>query len=198
VPRDFETFSSAIFFELIIVSNYNPNIAMSDELDADILFINKLTESSNNILIRLVGVTDVLLLEQLRDDYQNSVSYIAAKEAEYYKKLLVTIKERFIKNYKGHFLPIDNIISHLDKTYNTQLTDDIKKYRLREPKDIHDRRNLLLIANTLNVTFVVKDLEGYILDTIGKHKMQYEITVDLMKRFSSDDYSLANAVCLRE
>lgn len=129
--------------------------------------LNILCEKKNELIIRIAGVTDEILMEQLREEYQMLDEKIQRAEQAAWNELFVAMCDDIREFYACQFKPESNIIQALEITNNVKLEDICQRSRIRAPKSMLDRRQLCILADALKKKIVVRDIEGYTLDTIG-------------------------------
>jgi hypothetical protein len=141
-------------------------LTCKQELDA-------ITEKHNTLLCRISGVTDLVLQEQLSEEYviiEEKLSVAQAKfnEAE---RLLV---ESLLSDWYGDYLEFyrnqfvnEEPIKCIEKTNNVSILDTAIKMRLRVPTSMKNKRELHLIATTLKKKIKIFSYDGIEIDCIG-------------------------------
>jgi hypothetical protein len=163
--------------------------------------LSKLEKELENLLLRIVGVTDYILLEQLQQDcidIENTilVTKASCKELEQVIALKISedIKNSHIEFYSKQF-KISDPITCLEKTNNITLRDFIKNKRLRLPENITQKRELCIIANDLNKKIVLLDYEGNIIDYIGKGIDEIKLYCKCFLRFNQEPADTIYLLC---
>jgi phosphoribulokinase len=131
----------------------------------------------NNLLMRIVGVTDSVLKEQLVYDYESISNRLAVQqailtsaEADYLNSIVSNWYTDYMNFYRKQFVPADLIycIEKTNKLPIGSLAVAISKQRLRMPTDLNCKRELCMLANTLNKKIKVLGIDGEVIDEIGR------------------------------
>ena len=128
---------------------------------------DSLQEKHNELLIRLVSVSDVVLRESLQDEYDD----LSVKMAEV-KDVRDKAFTNFAKELANELLNDLELLylSGKKKTDLQSLTKTLKiAPRLKIPASVKNRRELCFIANELKLSICLVDYEGIVYDIIGKH-----------------------------
>jgi hypothetical protein len=150
---------------------YDPNPYARDVAES-IENYKKVLEMHNNILIRIVGVTDDVLREQLQEEY-----------GQYHERLElagIAVKVNYIKYIK--VLSLDWLeelrAMYLTGTKLVDLTEALQsngidivavcsRMRFRLINSINQRRELTMFLNNLDLQINIVDLESISIDHIG-------------------------------
>ena len=143
-----------------------------------------ITTKHNDLLCRISGVTDTILQEQLSEEYiilDEQVSVVQAKFNEAEKLLIdVLISDwyaEYLEFYRNQFTT-DELITCIEKTNNIKLSDELKRLRIRIPKSIDSKRELYIIASSLNKKISILSYDGYEIDYIGTKDVYLNLYVD--------------------
>lgn len=173
------------------------SIMEKTEYDIAIHNLRSLKNEHERLLTRIVGVTDVILSEQLQEecvDLEANISIAETKICDIEKKDLCSlfdeIKNEHIQFYKTQWILADPILC-LEKTNNIQLFDVLKKHRLRIPSNMNQRRELCLIANELDYRITLLDYEGFQIDHIGKGTFNLYLHCNCFHRFDQTEFDSA-------
>lgn len=150
----------------------------------------KLEKEHENLLLRIVGVTDSLLRDQLRQDFidvENNIKELNL-EINNIKQIVMIeiaedIKQDHLLFYNNQFVN-DDPITCIEKTNNICLREIIIKKRMRIPPDITYRREVCLIANEINKKIVLLDYESNVIDYIGKGDGEIKLYCSCFLRFN--------------
>lgn len=188
-------------------NNSSGDVDMDQHVQSDINYkilceqLYKLEREHENLLLRIVGVTDYILLEQLQQDCINIenailVTKASCKELEQVMllKILEDIKNSHMQFYSKQF-KISDPITCLEKTNNITLRDFIKNKRLRLPENIKQKRELCIIANELNKKIVLLDYESSIIDYIGKGIEEIKLYCKCFSRFNQEPEDTMYLLC---
>jgi hypothetical protein len=166
----------------LLITNMSAN---QDQLRSRLI---KQYEEHNKLIVRISAVTDDILLEQLREEYQMMESYIMENEKEYLHALFKSMTNIHKKNYSSQFIEESDIIDVLAITNEKiNLYQIIDKHRMRRPKTIKDRRLLLQLTQILKCNIIIKDLESYIIDILGKNEPSDKDLIVYINHFSRFD-----------
>ncbi len=175
----------------------NENNLTNEEKEYEMLnrrLIN-LKNEHENLLIRIVGVSDELLRDQLQTDcmmLEDAISLLLTniKDAEYNIMcgIIYAIKIDHISFYQQQFIESDPITC-VEKTNNINIISEIKKRRMRIPTSLSQKRELCIIANEMNIKIILVDYEGFYLDYIGKGTSMIKLICNCFKRFKQDPTS---------
>jgi hypothetical protein len=171
---------------------------LTEVLAQERIKLAKLNEDHNNLLMRIVGVTDDVLREQLGEEYviisdklNTQQALVTSTEAEYIAMLTLEWWSEYIDFYQRQGKQ-DSLLRCIEKTNhleNSSLVEELKMYRLREPTSLKHKRELCIVANTLNKKIKVMGLgDTDEIDTIGKGDDEWLLYTD---RFGSTVYPMA-------
>lgn len=124
--------------------------------------LKKLYEKHEVLLSRIVGVSDQLLSEQLREEYHLLENEIKRMEKSALDDIFIEMKTDLINYYKEQ------------KKSTSKLTDIIsvpERYRL--PKNLNDRRSFVILADILHKNIRFVDLENITIDCIDKNYKEW-------------------------
>lgn len=171
---------------------------MNDNKTNNQIVLDRLYEEQNNLLSRIAGVSDLVLKEQLMEEFQILESKIKHEEEEALNDLMLDVYAEHLNVYENKFVKEQDFTKCLFNT-NNSLENELKNHRVRLPKSLNDRRGLLTIANCLNKLVRVIDLEGVVLDKIGKinskvNGKKYNQFIDVYVNFFNrwGDYDLVD------
>jgi len=153
---------------------------------------NKLNQKFNDLIYRIVGVTDIVLKEQLQEEYKEIEKKIKDIETDIIAEKCNMMIMEYKIFYQQQYVIADNALVALEKTNKKNGLDQLfQKYRLRNP--ITFKWQLLMhIASALQITIVVKDYENRTLDYISDTHQSSDIKlcdqlllyIDIYARFS--------------
>lgn len=172
------------------------NVVPSTPLAEQHAILNKLNEQHANLLCRLVGVSDDVLREQLREEYlavENQIAETTAIIDSLDKQSIAELSKNIFDDmrdfYVHQFKPTESIIEAIDITNQIDLHAIAQQYRIRLPTGITDRRTLCLLTNILNRQIRLVDYEGILIDTIGKEYPNEPLIIYIMCFSKYDDLS---------
>lgn len=145
---------------------------------------NKLNDKFDQLLIRIVSVSDDELLNQLRAEYNDVEEQLKIARANCTTAVIADMAQAHIDNYSR--APCELIKSLTYSKTKKQITVN-KKLRLRIPKSLADRRLLIILCQALKYTIYIHDLEGYVVDVIGNGDTSVSTYIDLLTRFTEYD-----------
>lgn len=152
---------------------------MTDRINSLLQTKNKLEQVSNELLIRIAGVTDEVLMEQLREEYQLREKHIHNIEDELDQLIIDYWWNQHIDYYNRTFISVDNVYQAF--TGVNKISEDFKttlnKARMKFPDNLGDRRKWLLLANLLKSYIVIAGYDGVIVDEIGTGDTRYIIYI---------------------
>jgi hypothetical protein len=126
--------------------------------------LETLYKKQTELLMRISGLTDCVLIEQVQEEYLMLENKIAIAEEVEIKKKIQIIYEDLLKFYHDQYTESD-IITALEKTNKLDLHAIMSKHRIRP--QIKSRKDLCTISNTIKKKIIVCDLENRIVDEIG-------------------------------
>lgn len=127
----------------------------------------RLENKQSELITRIAGLTDEILLEQCQEEYNMNENEIKNLEKEIYKCKFDKMIDDHIAFYTFQYKREKSIITALEKTNNIDIRSLIRNKRLREPKDLSNRRELCMLATELKKNIVITDMENINIDTIG-------------------------------
>lgn len=154
-----------------------------------IVKMEKLTEEYNQLLIKLVSVTDIVLKEQLKEEHDILEKSLVDAIAECTHAKLLDLVDEHTAKYKSMVMDASLLDSLVYSDTKKKVVIDTGNMRLRMPESLLDRRILCVLCDALSYTIHIHDLEGYVVDTIGKGSIDLSIYIDLLTRF--DEYDSA-------
>lgn len=149
--------------------------------------IDKLQSEHDELMIRIAGLSDDVLKEQARENYQILCDKLATQNSLYSRYLMEKIAREHKEQYHNKFTQINDFINAFTITNNLSTTILIDN-RLRAPRNIMDRRSMLIISQVLNCQIIIKDLESEIIDEIGdeSNTKKYTLYVWLFDRYDEE------------
>lgn len=145
--------------------------------------LNKLYAEKDALIVRIAGITDSVLQEQCREEYQELDEKIAKVEDLYMREMFKLMASDHYNFYNSQFSKVDNLLDAIDKTNGTNLREIIKQKRLRTPINLNDRRLLALLANEIKKKIVIFDMENITLDEIGIFDETLRLYVPIISRW---------------
>lgn len=124
----------------------------------------------NDVAQRLVSVTDDILKEQLSDEYNILMDEFQMVKSDEKKQKIQNRNELKFNKLKKEYAYFDNTMDAFS-VLNTDIESQIKQYRLPTNIDINDRRRLKILADALNITIHIRELNGVLINTIGIIKL---------------------------
>lgn len=128
----------------------------------------------NNVMVRMVTVSDDVLRETLHDEYEMLEVQLIEMEKEIVMfrrieivSLITEMKKEMEEFYTSMFVDSD-IIDALSATNRIDICKMLIDKRLRRPKTLNDRRELHIMCEMLGYRIILKDYECKIIDTIGR------------------------------
>ena len=135
---------------------------------------NNKVQEQNNLLIKIVSVTDYIVKQQLQEEYagiseelDNIEVYKKELEPKYIKYISDALLDDFTKFYSRNFKEISLIEAFA--TYNINLVDLEKKYKLRPIRNLNQKRELCLLMNDIKRQIKIVDYCNTTIDIIGKY-----------------------------
>jgi hypothetical protein len=131
-------------------------------------------KSHNDILVKSISVSDVVLKEQLYEGYlieKEKLDLADAKLAEfesiYLKYLTSEWLADLIKFYADQYIECE-LRDCLLQDYNLDIDNLAKKYRMRPIKSLEQKRELCLLLNHIGKQIHIIDYAGNHVETIGR------------------------------
>lgn len=137
--------------------------------------LNDLIAEHNTLICRISGVSDVVLKEQLSEEYimlDDKISVAQARFNEAEKLLTDSLISDWygdhLEFYRGQFVK-SSLVDCIEKINNTNISNAIKKLCIRVPTSIAATREMHFLANTLNITIKILNIDGTFLSCIGTY-----------------------------
>lgn len=126
---------------------------------------SKLEDKLNRILVDIVSVTDEIRREQLQD--------------EYFEVEAQLLEEKESANRKGYMSRYRkcSLVEALDSTNGIDTSEICNKYKLRPLTSLENTRTLAPFLSCMDARLVIRDMEGVIVDTIGRGTVVYSVYV---------------------
>lgn len=162
----------------------------NSNLERALRLVKELNEKYNQILVRLVCVSDAVLQEQLKSEHDDVYAKLTIAETQCTHANLLDMVEAHLDSYKSFGSPctlVDAFVfrDRKKKVFAKQTqTQTRMRMRLRIPNKLTDRRRLSILCDALNYTMYIHDLEGYVVDSIGKGTIAVSVYIDLLSRFT--------------
>lgn len=129
------------------------------------------TENRNDLLVRIISVTDDILRDQLREEYLACETELAElgrlienKSIAYTNHMAKFVLEEMIQFYENQFIACE--LSEIFSLHN--LSDEFKRLRMRPICNLSQRRELCLFLNEIKRQIVLCDYENIPFEKIGK------------------------------
>jgi hypothetical protein len=186
----------------------SPKLVKSTKTDTDdyekaLCHIQQLNENYNNILVRIVSVSDNVVREQLKEEHDMIHDMIQHADNELTQIRFKYMAYEHKKQYLCLITPTDFANSLYDIYNNVVDIGKMSKInRVRQPCSLNDRRKLIIFCRVLNAVILVKDIEGIVIDYIGDIKKMnisnnnpvvYVVYVNFFSLFS--DYDRYSTTC---
>jgi hypothetical protein len=144
------------------------------------------------LIIRISSLSDKVLLEQAREEYESISLQLQECNTQY---TTVRNREIFLQTvlfYKKQFVVEPYLLSAMQCDVDTMqriLTCGVR------PTCTFNRRYLFNVAHAIDIQFIIKDLESFTLDIIGKKSSdQVVIHMGIFSRICPCDYSLVENI----
>jgi hypothetical protein len=122
---------------------------------------SKLEDRLNRILVDIVSVTDEVRREQLQDEYfEVEAQLLEEKECNYKKRYKTT-----------------SLTEALNITNGIDVGEICNKYKLRPLTTLENTRTLVPFLSAIDGALVIRDIDGIVVDTIGRGKVVYNICI---------------------
>ena len=135
--------------------------------------LERVNETHNNLICRISGITDIVLQEQLSEEYLMIEEQLSVAQAKFNEAERLLIESLFsdwygdyLEFYRNQFVN-EEPIKCIEKTNNVSILDLATKMRLRIPTSMKNRRELHLIATTLKKKIKILSCDGLEIDNIG-------------------------------
>ncbi len=132
---------------------------LSSVLENNINLFDKLNEDLNTIIVRISSLTDYVLLEQAKEEYElinNKIHNLNYK---------IIICKIILDNYQSSIYIKCNIEYYIG-------IDQINKKRLKNVDNINNRRNIKIISDAIEKLIIVKNIKNNITDVIGYNNVK--------------------------
>lgn len=149
-----------------------------EEINSKLDFLDRsiktLSIKHEQVLTRIVGVTDDTLLSSLQEDcklIENEMNIVVAKRKEQEEKWLVLFAREWFAEFK-QFYENRHFECSLDEALllqNFDIKKECIKLRMREISSLSQKRELCILMNALNKQIKIIDFECAIIDYIGKN-----------------------------
>jgi hypothetical protein len=135
---------------------------------------SKLENKLNRILVDIVSVTDDVRRQQLQEEYfEVETQLLEEKE--------LTCLDFYRRRYR-----VTSLTEALDYTNGINVSEICKKYKLRPLTTLENTRTLAAFLSAVEATLVIKDMEGVLVDTIGRGTIVYNICIFCLSRNKLD------------
>jgi hypothetical protein len=135
---------------------------------------SKLEDRLNRILVDIVSVTDEVRREQLQDEYFEV-------EAQLLEEKETTSLDNYRRSYKT-----TSLTEALEVTNGIDVSGMCNKYKLRPLTSLENTRSLVAFLSAVDATLVIRDIEGVVVDTIGRGSREYSITIFCISKTKLD------------
>ena len=148
--------------------------------------LKKMQNEHDNIIMRIVGVSDETLKEQLGIDYVNLANKMNLTEAILNNARSEFLAAKLNQEHDSYYINMFNDadpITCLEKTNEINIREILQKKKIREPKSIEQKRELCFIANDLNSKIILIDHESNFIDYIGKGERELKLYCRCFKKY---------------
>lgn len=135
---------------------------------------SKLEDKLNRILVDIVSVTDEVRREQLQDEYFEV-------EAQLIEERESTSLDNYKKRYKT-----TSLTEALNTTNGIDVGEMCNKYKLRPLTTLENTRALVPFLSAVDGTLVIRDMDGIVVDRIGRGSREYNICIFCLSRNKLD------------
>ncbi len=135
---------------------------------------SKLENKLNKILVDIVSVTDDVRREQLQEEYFEL-------EAQLLEEKELTSLDFYRRRYR-----VTSLIEAISSSNGINVSEMCYKYKLRPLTSLENTRTLTPFLSAMDATLVIKDMEGVLVDTIGRGKVVYNISIFCLSRNKLD------------
>lgn len=163
-------------------------------MDSLINQIKTTEELFTQTLIRSISVTDDVLREQLIEENNNLQIKLNQLNELYMHNFFKEIKNSVMEYYKPFYEIKEFKYTLYDQNKKIVNVDNLaKKYRIRIPSSLNDRRLLLIFCQTLNCVIIIKDILGQPIDYINyDQEKTYNNCYQIYLNFYLDEYDKYN------
>jgi hypothetical protein len=126
---------------------------------------SKLEDKLNRILVDIVSVTDDVRRQQLQDEYfEVETQLLEEKDSEN--------RKRYMSRYRKC-----SLLEALDSTNGIDTFEICNRYKLRPLTTLENTRTLAPFLSCMEARLVIRDIEGNIVDMIGRGTIVYTVYV---------------------
>lgn len=139
-----------------------------------------LLETKNNLIIRISGLSDIILLEQAKEEYTLLEKKINSIEKEKYNNLINSIILDHEKYYRELYVESKDwlkCMAKINKFDKIDFISDLNKKRIKLTSNFN-RYRILIMLNTINAKIYVLDLRGELIDEIGTGDKIYVLYIN--------------------
>lgn len=134
--------------------------------------INKLNEEYKDLINRISGLTDDILKEQAREEYE----MLEYSIINYKQEMSILKKVLDFKKEEGKYHKTSYILKAIE--LNNGLPEDFLKKKMilnrcKIPTSINNHKEIIQMTNTINCTLIIKDIKNNEICKIGKGKNIY-------------------------
>ncbi len=137
--------------------------------------LTALHQELTDLIIRIAGLTDPIIKEQCKEQYDLVEKEISEVEKFHRQRIIKEISDDLIEYYTQNYRPANiiqaleanQLVSHMGNNMISDFTQWFKKNRIA-PFDTFDRRRLIIISDILQKNIIIQDMEGLEIDRIGK------------------------------
>lgn len=134
-----------------------------------------------NLLIRIAGITDIVIKEQCQEEYDELLIKIICLREELNSEEKSKDQSNLIKYYR----PID-FETFLKKIYGNECDAIFAKLRIRKPRNIRDHRYMQILSDMTSVGFKLTTLDGYDICEYNPKKRKETVYV-VLNTFDKED-----------
>ncbi len=145
------------------------------EYDTEYNNYQTILEQHNQLIVRIISVTDETLREMLREEYDEVAQRLSIAEATcknlepaYVKYISNELLSEFMNFYNRQFVP--DTLENIFKSQGFNLSEYVKNNRMRPIYTLDQKRELTILLNDLHRQLKIIDYQGSNYDTIGKYK----------------------------
>ena len=135
---------------------------------------SKLENKLNRILVDIVSVTDDVRREQLQEEYFEIQSQLLEEKE-------LTSLDFYRRRYR-----VTSLVEALEVTNGIDVAEICNKYKLRPLTTLENTRTLVSFLSAVDATLVIRDMEGVLVDTVGRGSREYNLYVYCLSRSRLD------------
>lgn len=135
---------------------------------------SKLENKLNRILVDIVSVTDDVRREQLQEEYFEIQSQLLEEKE-------LTSLDFYRRRYR-----VTSLVEALEVMNGIDVAEICNKYKLRPLTTLENTRTLVAFLSALDATLVIRDMEGVLVDTVGRGTVVYNLYVYCLSRSRLD------------